>query len=72
MRNANKTSSNVLIHNVLGEHPIITACIRAQTYISTDHSAQSYLVEPTDDTNHILNESHLAPVASYPRVITVN
>lgn len=72
MRNANKTSSNVLIHNVLGEHPIITACIRAQTYISIDHSAQSYLVEPTDDTNHILNESHLAPVASYPRVITVN
>lgn len=70
MRNTDKTSGNALIHNVLGKYPIITARIGVQTYISIDHYSKSYLVEPTDDTNHSLNESHLAPVASYPGVIT--
>lgn len=37
MRNANKTSINVLIHNVLGKYPIITAQTGVQSYISIDH-----------------------------------
>ena len=37
MRNIDKTSSNVLIHNVLGKYPVITVCIGVQTYISIDH-----------------------------------
>lgn len=63
-------SSNVLIHNVLGKYPIITVCIGSKHTLALIITAQSYLVEPTDDTNHGHNESHFAPVASYPGAIT--
>lgn len=68
MGNTGKTSSNVIIYNMLGKYPIITVHIGVQTYITIHHYGTNYLVEPIDGTNHNLNESHLAP--EYPRVIT--